>query len=249
MFSMIEQHRSSAPKSWPQWMQSAVTLLAESFQQREPHARGYLGGEIYYVSPPLKNIALRDRGIDLPSSIRERANQIIESEEVLKQYGLRAVEQMWTVRPSKVQHLISNTERDLEKSTLDWFNDDWFEEKDQNSWGDTVDENPDATASQNQIRLLSIVSELVRNCTIHNDAVIFFEEGGIVGLAPVGTRVGDIVCRIDELDTVGILREHGDDLWMIAKAMQLSPLAEINRSCTEVVFDVDIEHMRVLTRM
>jgi hypothetical protein len=70
-----------------------------------------------------------------------------------------------------------------------------------------------------------------------------------VGLAPVGTRVGDIVCRIDELDTVGVLREHGDDLWMIAKAMQLSPLVDINRSCTEAVFDVDIEHMRVLTRM
>jgi hypothetical protein len=230
-------------------MQSAATLLAESFQQRKTNARGYLGGEIYYVSPPLRNIAIRDRRIDLPSGIRERANQIIESEEVLRQYGKRAVEQMWTVRPTRVQHLIFNTERGLEKSTLDWFDDDWFEEKDQYSWGDTVNEKSDATAAQNQIRLLSIVSELVRNCTTHNDGVIFFEEGGMVGLAPVGTRVGDIVCRIDELDTVGVLREHGDDLWMIAKAMQLSPLVDINRSCTEAVFDVDIEHMRVLTRM
>jgi hypothetical protein len=70
-----------------------------------------------------------------------------------------------------------------------------------------------------------------------------------VGLAPVETRVGDIVCRVEELGAVGILREHGEDLWMIAKAMELSPLTEINRSCTEVVFDVDVEHLRVLARL
>jgi hypothetical protein len=180
----------------------------------------------------------------LPNDVRERAEQIIESEEVLKEYGTRAVQQMWTIRPSRVQRLVDKTEKDLEESAKDWFDEEFFDEKDQYIW----DEKHAVTAARNEIRLLSIVSELVRNCQVHNDAVIFFEEGGMVGLAPVGTRVGDVVCRIEELDTVGILREHGEDLWMIAKAMQLSPLAEINRSCTEVVFDVDVEYMKVLTR-
>ena len=70
-----------------------------------------------------------------------------------------------------------------------------------------------------------------------------------MGLAPVGTRVGDVVCRLEGLEVVGILREHGDDLWMISRAMELTPLVETNRSCSEVVFDVDVEHMKVLTRM
>jgi hypothetical protein len=135
----------------------------------------------------------------------------------------------------------------LEESTRDWFDEEFFYEKDQYGW-EIVDEKQAVSAAHNQIRLLSIITELVRNCRVHNDAVIFFEEGGIVGLAPVGTRVGDIVCRIEELNTVGILREHGEDLWMIAKAMQLSSLAEVNRSSTEIVFDADVEHMRILTR-
>jgi hypothetical protein len=108
---------------------------------------------------------------------------------------------------------------------------------------------PDSATPGNQIRLLSVVAELVRNCTTHRNAVIFFEDGGMVGLAPVGTRVGDVVCRLAGLDVIGILREHGDDLWMISRAMELTPLAEINRSCSEAVFDVDVEHMKVLTRI
>ena len=247
---MLQQHHPSAIQSWPRWMQSAATLLTDTFQQETHQARASLGGEVSYVSPPLRRFVNGERIIELPSSLRERADQIIESEEVLKAYGTRAVEQMWTIRPSRVQRLINKTERSLEESTRDWFDEEFFEEKDhQYSWEDMTDEKHVVTAARKQIRLLSIVSELIRGCQIHNDAVIFFEEGGMVGLAPVGTRVGDIVCRIQELDTVGILREHGDNLWMIAKAMELSPLAEINRSCTEVVFDVDVEHMRVLTRL
>ncbi|KAE9365667.1 hypothetical protein N431DRAFT_431070 [Stipitochalara longipes BDJ] len=245
---MLQQQQFGVVRSWPQWMQSAATILTGTFQQPRNQARGSLGGEIYYVSPPLRSLTKGNRIIELPTSIRERANQIIESEEVLKEYGSRAVEQMWTIRPSRVQQIVDRTERDLEESTRDWFDEEFFDEKDQYGWDDMADEKQAAATAQNQIRLLSIISELVRNCQVHNDAVIFFEEGGIVGLAPVGTRVGDIVCRIEELNTVGILREHGEDLWMIAKAMQLSSLAEGNRSCTDVVFDVDVEHMRVLTR-
>ena len=245
---MVEQLQSSTFKSWAQWMQSAALLLTESFQVKQNSARGYLGGEICYVSPPLRTLNLSERFLELPSSIRERANQIIESEEVLKKYAARAVEQMWTIRPSRVQFLISNTERDLEKSKLDWFEADWFEEKDQYCW-ETLDDMPTSTATGNQIRLLSVVAELVRNSATHRNAVIFFEDGGMVGLAPVGTRVGDVVCRLEGLEVVGILREHGDDLWMFSCAMELTPLVEINRSCSEVVFDVDIEHMKVMTRM
>jgi len=243
---MFQQRRFSA--GWSQWIESATTILVETFQQQSNQARGSLGGQVYYVSPPLRSLTKAKRIVELPSGIRERANQIIESEEVLKQYGSRAVEQMWTIRPSRVQQIIDRTERDLEESTRDWFDEDFFDEKDEYGWGDMADEKHAVVAAHNQIRLLSIISELVQNCRVHNDAVIFFEEGGIVGLAPVGTRVGDIVCRIEELNTVGILREHGEDLWMIAKAMQLSSLAESNRSTTEIVFDADIEHMRVLTR-
>jgi hypothetical protein len=229
-------------------MQSAATLLTESFQAKQNPARGYLGGEICYVSPPLRNLNLTERFLELPSNIRERANQVIDSEEVLKKYAARAVEHTWTIRPSRVQLLISNTERDLEKSILDWFEDDWFEEKEQYC-RETLDDMPDSATPGNQIRLLSVVAELVRNCTTHRNAVIFFEDGGMVGLAPVGTRVGDVVCRLAGLDVIGILREHGDDLWMISRAMELTPLAEINRSCSEAVFDVDVEHMKVLTRI
>ena len=245
---MVEQLQSSTFKPWAQWMQSAATLLTESFQAKQNPARGYLGGEICYVSPPLRNLNLTERFLELPSNIRERANQVIESEEVLKKYAARAVEHTWTIRPSRVQLLISNTERDLEKSILDWFEDDWFEEKEQYC-RETLDDMPDSATPGNQIRLLSVVAELVRNCTTHRNAVIFFEDGGMVGLAPVGTRVGDVVCRLAGLDVIGILREHGDDLWMISRAMELTPLAEINRSCSEAVFDVDVEHMKVLTRI
>jgi len=243
---MFQQRRFSA--GWSQWIESATTILAETFQQESNQARGSLGGQVYFVSPPLRSLTKAKRIIELPSSLRERANQIIESEEVLKQYGSRAVEQMWTIRPSRVQQIIDRTERDLEESTKDWFDEDFFDEKDEYDWGEMADEKHVVVTARNQIKLLSIISELVRNCRVHNDAVIFFEEGGIIGLAPVGTRVGDIVCRIEELNTVGILREHGEDLWMIAKAMQLSSLAETPRSSTEIVFDADIEHMRVLTR-
>lgn len=245
---MVEQLQSSTFKPWAQWMQSAATLLTESFQAKQNPARGYLGGEICYVSPPLRNLNLTERFLELPSNTRERANQVIESEEVLKRYAARAVEHTWTIRPSRVQFLISNTERDLEKSTLDWFEDDWFEEKEQYC-RETLDDMPDSATPGNQIRLLSVVAELVRNCTTHRNAVIFFEDGGMVGLAPVGTRVGDVVCRLAGLDVIGILREHGDDLWMISRAMELTPLAEINQSCSEAVFDVDVEHMKVLTRI
>ena len=245
---MVEQLQSSTFKPWAQWMQSAATLLTESFQAKQNPARGYLGGEICYVSPPLRNLNLTERFLELPSNIRERANQVIESEEVLKRYAARAVEHTWTIRPSRVQLLISNTERDLEKSILDWFEDDWFEEKEQYC-RETLDDMPESATPGNQIRLLSVVAELVRNCTTHRNAVIFFEDGGMVGLAPVGTRVGDVVCRLAGLDVIGILREHGDDLWMISRAMELTPLAEINRSCSEAVFDVDVEHMKVLTRI
>ena len=244
---MLQQQQFSATSPWSHWMQSAATILTETFQSPTDQARGTLGGSVYYVSPPLRSLAKANRFFELPTSVRERANQIIESEDVLKQYGSRAVEQMWTIRPSRVQQIIDRTERSLEESTRDWFDEEFFDEKDQYGW-EIVDEKQAVTAAHNQIRLLSIITELVRNCRVHNDAVIFFEEGGIVGLAPVGTRVGDIVCRIEELNTVGILREHGEDLWMIAKAMQLSSLAEVNRSSTEIVFDADVEHMRVLTR-
>lgn len=246
---MLQQYECCATSSWPLWMRSAATLLTETFQQKTNQARGSLGGTIHYVSPPLRSFAAGNRIIGLPNSIQARANQIIESEEALKEYGTRAAEQMWTIRPSRVQRLVDKTERDLEESTRDWFDEDFFEKEDSYDWGDVTDEKHATTTARNQIQLLSIVSELVRNCQIHNDAVIFFEEGGMVGLAPVGTRVGDVVCRIEELNAVGILREHGNDLWMIAKAMNLSRIVDVNRSCTEVVFDVDVEHMRVLTRM
>jgi hypothetical protein len=160
---------------------------------------------------------------------------------------------MWTIRPSRVHSVIDKTERDLQETTKDWFDEDFFDEKGQRDWEDVTDEKRGEIAApiqtQHEVQLLSIVTELVQNCQVHNDAVIFFEEGGMVGLAPVGTRVGDVVCRIEELNAVGILREQGEDLWMISKAMNLSPLVEINPSSTEVVFDVDVEHMRVLTRM
>ena len=242
---MFQQRRFSA--GWSSWIESATTILTETFQQESNQARGSLGGQIYYVSPPLRRLTKAKRIIELPSSLRERANQIIESEGVLRQYGSRAVEQMWTIRPSRVQQIIDRTERSLEESTRDWFDEDFFDEKDEYRW-EVADEKHAVVTAHNQIRLLSIISELVKNCRVHNDAVIFFEEGGIIGLAPVGTRVGDIVCRIEELNTVGILREHGEDLWMIAKAMQLSSLAETPGSSTEIVFDADVEHMRVLTR-
>jgi hypothetical protein len=245
---MVEQSQSSTFKPWPKWMRAVATTITESFQAKQNPARGYLGGEICYVSPPLRTLNLNERFLELPSNIRERANQIIESEEVLRRYAARAIEQAWTIRPSRVQCLISNTERDLEKSTLDWFEDDWFAEKDQYC-RETLSDKPDSTATRSQIRLLPVVAELVRNCTTHRNAVIFFEEDGMVGLAPVGTRVGDVVCRLEGLDVVGILREHGEDLWMIARVMELTPLVEINRSCSEVVFEVDDGHMKVLTRM
>lgn len=207
--------------------------------ENEPRKRTP-GGEIYYVSPRLSTLA----NVELPIKVQERANQIIKSEEELVELGARAVEQMWTVRPSRVLQLNDATENDLEGPAADWFDEEWFEEK--ASWDEFSNEKP---AVVNHIRLLPIISELVRNCTVHSDAVIFFEEGGMVGLAPIGTRVGDIVCRIEDLDTIGILREHGDNFWMVAKAMPLSPLAKINKSCQEAVFDVDVEHMRVLCRI
>jgi hypothetical protein len=36
-----------------------------------------------------------------------------------------------------------------------------------------------------------------------------------VGLAPVSTQVGDIVFRVEGLDTVDIVRERGDEIGMI----------------------------------
>ncbi len=245
---MVEQLQSSTFKPLAQWMQSAATLLAESFQAKQNPARGYLGGEICYVSPPLRTLNHTEQSLELPNVMQERVNQVIESEEALRRHAAHAVEQTWTIRPSRVQCLISNTERDLEKSTLDWFEDDWFEEKDQYC-RETLDDMPEPAATGNQIKLLPVVAELVRNCTAHRDAVIFFEDSGMVGLAPVGTRIGDVVCRLEGLDVIGILREHGDDLWMIGRAMELTPLIDINRSCSEVVFDVDVDHMKVLTRM
>jgi hypothetical protein len=212
--------------------------VTQPFQPRTNHARAYLGGTIYYVSPPL-SIVNGERTVELPPSVQERANRIIESEEVLTHFGARAVEQMWTIRPSRVQYLVDRTERDLEGSTVDWFDEEWFEK------GCHISHEEDFQ----HIRLLSIVSALVRDCSVHNDAVIFFEEGGMVGLAPVGTRIGDIICRVDDLEIVGILREHEENLWMIAKAMQLSPLEEINKSSQEAVFDVDVGHLRVLARV
>jgi hypothetical protein len=257
--SSFVEHRSRAPKSWPQWIQSAATLLTASLPQNDSHksnefggpdkkkpifeVSGYLGGEIYYVSPPLNSFSNGERMITLPTSIRERANDIIESEEILKQHGARAVELVCPIFPSRVEFLGSKNEKELEVSAaVDFGTEEYHKSR------DIADEKLTEILARKQIRILSVISELVRNHPTHKDAVIFLEENGMVGLAPIGTRIGDYICRVDESDAVAIVREHQDNLWMIARAMQLSPLARIDRSCPHVGFDMDIQNLKLLTR-
>ena len=158
---------------------------------------------------------------------------------MLREYGARAVEGFRPVGPLKVDFLGSDPAKDEETSTEDDLNKEYCS-------NDIADEKPTEIPANKQVRLLSIISELVRNYPMHKDAVIFFEEDGMIGLAPVGIKAGDFVCRTEK--GVGMLREVEDGVWLIAKAMELSPLGEIDRSRKEAGFEDGGEELERITR-
>lgn len=247
--SQLSTSELHAPKSRRNWIKSATsffTFRLPKFHAQNPsqiaspekkktasQIKAYLGNEISYVSLPLNNISNGERIITLPTTMRKRANQLIESEEVLREYGDRAVGAVCPVGPFEIDFIGGETaglDEDAEEEE-EGLRKDGYRTK------DIADEKPTAIQATMQIRLLSVVSEIVRNYPTHKDAVIFFEEDGMVGLAPVGIKAGDFVCRMDHC--VGILREVVEDVWLIAKAMELSPLGEIDRSRRQVGFEVE----------
>ena len=60
-------------------------------------------------------------------------------------------------------------------------------------------------------------------------------------------KAGDFVCRMEN-GGVGILKEAGKDVWLIARAMELLPLGEIDRSRKEVRFENGGEELEKTAR-
>lgn len=102
--------------------------------------------------------------------------------------------------------------------------------------------------------LLQYVSKNFRDHLTHKDCVLFFERGymGMIGLASVGSRCGDFICRFDGSDVVALLRRVEGEYRIVGRAVDLRTSARgtgTTKAGETVGFPLDIAALQLLTRI
>jgi len=210
--------------------------------------QGYLGGCVSHVTPEIKDISLGEYLAALPVDLLKTLSQISSHKKNFYKYFARGMNLVENIigqdtsysekRDSKSMDDGSLSLAELRKLQLDAV---------LYTTQQTTEETTVMIYRQEQAEeILSSIWDY--NQPAQKDSVFFFEENGMVGVAPVAAEVGDFVCRFSQSDVIAIMRKVEEKYLVVGRAVQLEPLAATVASSQKITFQLDIQELQLLTR-